>query len=344
MSTLIVGFFWYRPSPPHLGHTQLATHLILGGSGFLGRHVAARLAHRGETVIIGDRTPFPTLSSPLPPKQLSFVQLDLIAADWDALVASCDIVHHYVWSTIPQTANESPIADLDMNVRSTLALLDALRRRGGKRLIFASSGGTVYGRPKRIPVPEDHPLNPITAYGVSKVAVEKYLGFYNEYYGLDCRIARMSNPFGAGQDSRNLGAVTNFLGRALNGEKLMVWGDGEIIRDYIHVSDVTNGLIAVATASLNQFTETPVFNIASGKGLSLKQIICMIETKLGRSLDVQYVAGRAFDVPINVLDVARAKEILSWQPCLSFEQGLELAATDLQRNSPFSTLVGRHFE
>jgi UDP-glucose 4-epimerase len=318
----------------------LATHLILGGSGFLGRHVAARLVHRGETVIIGDRTPFPTPSSPLPPKQVSFARLDLIAADWDALVASCDVVHHYAWSTIPQTANENPIADLETNVRSTLALLDALRRRGGKRLIFASSGGTVYGKPKRIPVSEDHPLNPITAYGVSKVAVEKYLGFYRESYGLDCRIARMSNPFGAGQDPRrNLGAVTNFLGRALNGEKLMVWGDGEIIRDYIHVSDVTNGLIAVATASLDQFTETPVFNIASGKGLSLNQIISAIESKLGRSLNVQYVAGRAFDVPVNVLDVTRAEEILGWRPRLSFEQGLELAATDLQRNTPFSTLL-----
>jgi len=301
--------------------------------------VAASLAHRGETVIIADRTPFP-ISPSFASKQLSFVQLDLTAANWDALLASCDIVHHYAWSTIPQTANENPIADLETNVRSTLALLDALRRSGGKRLIFASSGGTVYGRPQQIPIPESHPLNPISAYGVSKVAVEKYLGFYREAYGLDCRIARMSNPFGAGQDPhRKLGAVTTFLGRALNGEKLTVWGNGEVVRDYIHISDVTNALVALATASLDRFTEVPVFNIASGKGLSLNQIVSTIESKLQRSLDVQYVAGRAFDVPVNVLDVRRAEEILGWRPKISFEQGLELAAADLQRNTPFSTLL-----
>ena len=96
--------------------------------------------HRGEMVIIGDRTPFPTPSSPLPPKQLFFAELDLIGADWDALVASCDVVHHYAWSTIPQTANENPIADLETNVRSTLALLDALRGRADKRLILPPRG------------------------------------------------------------------------------------------------------------------------------------------------------------------------------------------------------------
>ena len=184
------------------------------------------------------------------------------------------------------------------------------------------------------------PLTQLPPMGSLKWPLKNISAFTAQSYGLDCRIARMSNPFGAGQDPRrNLGAVTNFLGRALNGEKLMVWGDGEIIRDYIHVSDVTNGLIAVATASLDQFTETPVFNIASGKGLSLNQIISVIESKLGRSLDVQYVAGRAFDVPVNVLDVTRAEEILGWRTRLSFEQGVELAATDLQRNTPFSTLV-----
>src|SRR5262249_33595625 len=159
----------------------------------------------------------------------------------------------------------------------SLALLEALRRRQGKRLIFASSGGTVYGKPRKIPIPEDHPLNPIAAYGVSKAAVEKYIGFYRASYGLDCRIVRMSNPFGDGQDPRgNLGGVTTFLVRAFKGEKLVVWGDGEIVRDYIHVSDATSGLIAVATASLDEFTETPIFNIGSGKGYSLNQIIKVI--------------------------------------------------------------------
>jgi UDP-glucose 4-epimerase len=319
----------------------VATHLILGGCGFIGRHVAARLLRQGEKVVLADRQPLAEMPPGTPPDAFSFRAFDLVSADWDGLISDCDVIHHYAWSTLPQTANEDPVADLCTNVSSTISLLEAMRRRGEKRLVFASSGGTVYGKLKPIPVCEDHPLNPVTAYGVSKMAAEKYMGLYRERYGLDCRIARISNAFGAGQDPRrNQGAVTTFVLKALRGEKITIWGDGEVVRDYIHISDVTTALMALASAKLDNHRTLAVFNIGSGEGTSLNQIIKSIEERLSRRIDVEYVLPRAFDIPVNILNVTLAQEVLGWRRALSFNEGIEVAIEDMQgQTSSFSTLM-----
>lgn len=210
--------------------------MIFGGSGFIGRHVALALLGRGETVVIAERSPLREMPS-AEALRLSFVPCDLGSADWDVLLADGDIVHHYACSTVPETANKDPLADLDSNVRATVRLLEALQRKHGTRLIFPSSGGTGYGPLRYSPVREDHPLDPITVYGVSKVAIEKYLGFDRQIHNLDLRIARLSNPFGVGQNPHGKqGAATTFLNLAMADEPIEVWGDGSIIRDYIHIS------------------------------------------------------------------------------------------------------------
>jgi UDP-glucose 4-epimerase len=315
--------------------------LILGGCGFIGRHVGARLLRQGERVVLADRQPLAEKPPGATADTLSFRAFDLVSADWDGLIADCDVIHHYAWSTLPQTANEDPIADLSTNVSSTISLLEAMRRCGGKRLVFASSGGTIYGKLKQIPAREDHPLNPVTAYGVSKMAAEKYMGLYRELYGLDCRIARISNPFGAGQDpSRNQGAVTTFLLKALAGEKITIWGDGEIVRDYIHISDVTTAIAALASITLDPYPDLPVFNIGGGEGTSLNQIIETIESRLSRRIDVDYVAPRPFDIPVNILNVTLAQEVLGWRRALSFNEGIEVAIENMQgQTASFSTLM-----
>ena len=146
--------------------------------------------------------------------------------------------------SLPATANANPLGDLLGNVGATVALLDALARRGAARVVFASSGGTVYGRLERTPVPEDHRLAPITAYGAGKATAETYLGLYRSLHGLDCRVARIANPYGAGQDlSRGQGAVTTFLHHAITGQPISIWGSGEVVRDYIHISDTARGLV-----------------------------------------------------------------------------------------------------
>ena len=130
---------------------------------------------------------------------IAWQELELGSADWDRLVADADVVHHYAWSSIPASANGNPGGDLQINVGSTIDLLDALRRRGGGRVIFSSSGGTVYGKLNETPVREDHAVAPITAYGASKATAEIYLSLYRALHGLDCRIARVANPYGAGK-------------------------------------------------------------------------------------------------------------------------------------------------
>jgi UDP-glucose 4-epimerase len=315
------------------------THLILGGNGFVGRHVALHLASLGLKVTIASRST-PAVSFPRSvASSISWIQVDMATADWGALLSDIDVVHHYAWSTVPASANNDPYADLSANVGATVALLEEMRLlKTPPRLVFSSSGGTVYGKLQQIPVTEDHGLDPITAYGASKAAVEHYLGYYRSVHGLDCVVARVANPYGAGQSlSRGQGAVTTFISRALKREEIAIWGTGNIIRDYIHISDAAAGLAALALASMDMSGPWR-FNIASGQGTSLNQIIIELERILGRQLPVRRESERTFDVPVSVLDISLAQKTLSWEPSLSFSDGMTLTLRDLEIGNHFSTL------
>ena len=315
------------------------THLLLGGCGFVGRHVALLLAQRGHDVIVADRGP---LSVDFPEAfrdRISWRAFDLADADWDALIEGVDVIHHYAWSSIPATANENPIGDLTGNVAPTIALLEVIRKRerNRPRLVFTSSGGTVYGHLQQIPVGEGHPLNPLNAYGAGKAATEHYLNSYARQHGLDCRVARLSNPYGAGQNlARGQGAVTTFLYRALNGEPIVIWGDGEVVRDYVHVADVAGGLYVLACSE--NVGVNHVFNLGSGQGVSLNAIVSQLETDLGRRLEVRREAARPYDVPVSVLDISRMRDILHWTPSLSFSDGIRRTLSDLEKGRSFSSL------
>jgi UDP-glucose 4-epimerase len=311
--------------------------LILGGCGFIGRHVAVLLARAGHSVVLADREQ-PEFAFPADvTSRISWQPLEFASADWDALIANAAVVHHYVWTSLPASANNNPFGDLISNVDGTLALLEALRRRGGARIIFPSSGGTVYGKLQTIPVPEDHPLMPITAYGAGKATAEIYLGLYRVLHGVDCRVARIANPYGAGQNlARGQGAVTTFLHHALTNRPIIIWGDGEVVRDYIHVADVASALVALALCP--RLEEFHTFNIGSGLGISLNGIIAELERRLHRRLEVRRELARPFDVPVSVLDISRARKILRWEPCLSFAEGITRTMSDIASNAAFSEL------
>jgi UDP-glucose 4-epimerase len=311
-------------------------HVITGGSGFIGRHVAWLLASQHKTVTIASRTP---LNFEFPPdisKYISWVQLDTANANWDKLLEEADVVHHYAWTSLPASANSDPPADLAVNVTATLRLLDAARRRGC-RVVFASSGGTVYGVTLKVPVPEEHPLAPITAYGAGKAAAEIYLNLYRSLHRVDCRIARLANPYGAGQNTeRGQGAVSVFLGKALRNEPIVIWGDGAIVRDYIHICDAAASLVKLAQA--RDLGDHCVFNIGSGVGYSLNDVIIEIERLLDRRLNVEYAFARSFDVPVNILSIKRAQQILGWEPLLSFPAGLSRMLADMRADRRLSTI------
>lgn len=312
-------------------------HVILGGGGFIGRHVALRLVAAGKKVTLVVRHNGVVLLPQAIQDSCHVVTTELGAADWDELVATADVVHHYAWSSIPASANANPNGDLQANVCPTIDLLDALRRRGGGRVVFASSGGTVYGKVRELPVPEDHSLAPMSAYGTGKVTAEAFLGLYRSLYNVDCRIARIANAYGAGQDPRRgLGAVTTFLHNGLNKQPITIWGDGEIIRDYVHVSDISAFLVALAQAPRE---EAFIFNVGSGVGTSLNEIVSSIEQHLEYALVVQRTNHRNFDIPANILSIERAKQTLGWQPRLLFSDGLALTLADIREGKMTSTLL-----
>lgn len=294
--------------------------LVLGGAGFIGRHLCRALTVAGHRVTAcdlpsSDATGWPLIDG------VNWLACDLAdTASLAAPLAGADAIFHLVSTTIPKTSNDDPHADLQGNVAATLRLLDAaVRLPRPPRVVFVSSGGTVYGVPRTVPIPEDHPTDPLCAYGVGKLAIEKYLALYGHLHGLDYRILRTANPYGPGQiPGRGQGVIPVFLFRALRGEPLEIWGDGSVVRDYFHVDD----LCAALLAALGYRGAERIFNIGSGRGCSLNELIAAIGRLLGRDVACRYLPGRSCDVPVNVLDISRAATHLGWSPRVSLEDGL----------------------
>jgi UDP-glucose 4-epimerase len=234
-------------------------------------------------------------------------------------VSGCEVIIHLVSTTLPKNSNDDPVFDVEGNVIGTLRLLDAARAARVRKVVFISSGGTVYGIPREVPIPESHPTEPRVSYAIAKLAIEKYLELYQLLHGLDYVVLRVANPYGARQrvDAAQ-GDVAVFLDRALRNETIEIWGDGSVVRDYLHISDVARAFLR----AVDYTGEPRVFNIGSGAGCSLNELIGSIERLLGRPVARRYLAPRPFDVPRNVLDIARARDVLGWSPTVSLDEGL----------------------
>jgi len=205
-------------------------------------------------------------------------------------------------------------------------MLNSAVEYGVKRLVFVSSGGTVYGVPRQNPIPETHPTDPICSYGIHKLAVEKYLYLHRSLNQLDSVILRVSNMYGEHQRlDRPLGAVFHFVNHAVKGTPIDIWGDGSIRRDFIHVDDVVNALLMTMTYSGPEY----LFNIGSGRSVSLNELVQMIGKRLNRDIHVNYRPARAFDVHENLLDIRRAATELAWKPAINLEAGLDRVIASL---------------
>ena len=295
--------------------------LVLGGAGFLGSHLTESLLQPGPAVRVLDRA-----NADL--RNIRGLKGDLVfhggdfanANDLEDALRGVSQIYHLVSTTIPSSSNENPVYDVETNLVPTVRLLDLACKSGARRVVFLSSGGTVYGKPNTLPIPEDHPTRPMVSYGVVKVAIENYLRLFHHLHGLEYAILRLSNPYGPRQDPAGAqGAAAVFLGRALKNERISIWGDGSVVRDYIHVKDAVAGILAAGLAT----TPAQTLNIGSGQGTSLNELVQAIRTASGRELPVDYTPGRPFDVPANVLDIARAKASLGWEPKIPLAQGLK---------------------
>ena len=303
--------------------------LILGGKGFIGRSLCEALVSAGHTVRVFDLASSSAEAEWLKTNSVTFYPGDFTdPGSLDTCLDGVDIIFHLISATNPKTSNEAPVRDLHANVASTLHLLDqiiSLVRR--PKLIFFSSGGTVYGVPREIPIPEEHPNNPLCAYGVGKLAIEKYLALYRHLHGLDYQILRLANPYGKYQllDSGQ-GVVPAFLSHALRGEPLEIWGDGTVVRDYLHIDDVCVAALKV----MDYDGPERIFNIGGGQGASLNELIEMIRQLVGQPVSCRYLAGRACDVPVNILNISRAASFLEWQPQVSLREGMQQLLVSLK--------------
>jgi UDP-glucose 4-epimerase len=303
--------------------------LVIGGNGFIGSRLVAALIARNDKVAVLDRF---SARPDMDWSSTRYFQGDFHDADvlWEAL-QGVDTVYHLASSTVPSTADADPVADIQGNLIGTHRLLQAMRSHGVRRFCYFSSGGTVYGNPDAVPVPETHALRPISSYGIVKVAIEHYLAMSHRQGWLDPVIIRPSNPYGPGQATRGIqGAIAVFLGRALAGEGIQIWGDGDTVRDYIHIDDLIDlSLRAVESG------RGGVFNAGSGVGVSLNALCDCIRAVTGAELPVQYQPGRAFDVREIVLDVARARQELGWRPFIDLHEGVGSTWEAMKRKETF---------
>lgn len=304
--------------------------LVLGGGGFIGSHLSEALHAQGYAVRIFERPNihrFPSLRS----NKIDWFEGDFInPKDLSAAMDGCDIVFHLVSMTLPSSSNLNPIYDLQANAVGTLRLLEAAASHNIKKIVFVSSGGTVYGIPQTIPMTETHPTEPTCAYGISKLAIEKYLALYQQLQGLEYCVLRLANPFGPRQrTSTAQGAVTVFLEKALRGEEIEIWGDGSVTRDYFYVSDAVSALIK----SISYQGDVKIFNIGSGVGKSLNEILDVADQLMGIQIKRRYMPGRKFDVPVNILDNTLANKHLGWRPEVPFAEGLSRTLEWLRTSS-----------
>ncbi|MEQ1583419.1 MAG: NAD-dependent epimerase/dehydratase family protein, partial [Candidatus Nitrotoga sp.] len=299
------------------------------GGGFIGSAIADRLLLDGHELRIFERprvTPYRKFAES---ERVEWIAGDLSSThDVSDAIRGVDVVLHLVSTTLPKNSNDDPIYDVQSNLVATLQMLNAMVAHNVRKIVFISSGGTVYGNPMYLPVDEKHPTDPLVSYGITKLAIEKYLQMYSHLYGIRAITLRVANPYGERQRIETAqGAVGVFLHHALKGLPIEIWGDGSVTRDYIHVSDVAEAFVRAVGYS----GAKSCFNISSGAGTSLNELVDMLEDVLGKPVERHYLPGRPFDVPVSVLSNDLARDELKWAPSISMRDGIARAVEWMKR-------------
>lgn len=301
--------------------------LIMGATGFIGRNLLMRIYKNPECEITCFSRHAATLQEDFP--RAKFIEGTYDASfDFDRITQTQDCVYHLISTTYPATSNKNIQREISDNIVTAVNFLDACIKNKVKKVIFISSGGTVYGKTFTVPIKENTVTNPINSYGIQKLTIEKLLYLYNYMYNLDYRIIRLANPYGPYQRVHSgLGVISIFINKAINNEAIQVFGDGEIVRDYIYIDDVINGIINITSYNGSE----RIFNLGSGKGVSINEIVDEIEHVLNRALTVEHVPGRKVDVPVNILDMSRYNNEIGKISYTPLEQGIK-KTIDFQLN------------
>lgn len=291
--------------------------VVTGGAGFIGSHIVEQSIARGDQVAIIDNISTGKETHIHP--DASFYRLDLTS---DRLLGVLqkeepEVVIHQAAQVHVTTSVENPVYDATNNIIGTINLLEACRLTGVKKVVYASSAA-VYGNPEYLPIDEQHPIHPLSGYGISKFTPEHYLAVYHHLYGIQYTILRYANVYGIRQDPRGEGGVISiFVDKILSDQPLTIFGDGEQTRDYIYVEDVAKANLAAIAAG-----DGEIVNIGSGISTSLNDVVKLFHSISGKQLQVDYGSERPGDIKHSYFNIKKARSVLSWEPTISLAQGL----------------------
>ena len=294
--------------------------LVTGGAGFIGSNVADRLVALGHEVAVLDD--LSTGFREFVPRAARFVESDVtdgealnrFFAEWRP-----EVVAHHAAQIDVRTSVEDPVRDARINLLGGIQLLQTCSRHGVRKVLYASTGGALYGEGRRLPATEDHPVNPEAPYGASKHSLEHYLYIWKLLHGLDYTVLRYPNVYGPRQNPHGEAGVNAiFIGLMLEGKRPRIFGTGEQLRDYVFVDDIVEAnVLALGRGS----GET--VNIGSGVGVSVLQIFSELKSILGFEGEPIFDAPRPGEIQRIYLDASRAREVLGWRPRVGFREGLE---------------------
>jgi UDP-glucose 4-epimerase len=304
--------------------------LVTGGAGFIGSHIAeAFLAEGWDVTVLDDLSRGHQRNVPAGAR---FVKADIRSPEARTLVATggFDVLNHHAAQIDVRVSVDSPALDADINLVGTVNLLEGAGQGGVRRVVFASSGGVVYGDPEVVPTPEPAPKGPISPYGVSKLSGEYYLRALGALRGFEGLAMRYANVFGPRQDPKSeAGVVSIFVSRLLEHQKLTVFGDGRQTRDYVFVRDVARANVLAATAAVppGLDIDATAFNIATAVQTNVLDLAEKVGRVMGMKPEIEFAPPRAGELFRSSLDIGKAQRVLGWSPSVTFDDGLrELVA------------------
>jgi UDP-glucose 4-epimerase len=299
--------------------------LVTGGAGFIGSHIVDRLIENNYDVIILDNLTTGNKNNINP--KAEFVNADIRDKDLDEKInfKDVEVVIHQAAQINVRSSVENPIYDGDINVLGTINILEIIRKYNINKIVFASSGGAVYGEPNYLPVDENHSINPLSPYGLSKYVGEEYIKLYNRLYGIEYAILRYSNVYGERQDPKGeAGVISIFIDKMLKNENPIIFGDGNQTRDFVYVGDVAKANIM----ALNWKNE--VVNIGTGKETSVNELFNIIKNEIGFKGNAIYDKPREGEVYRIYLDIKKAKS-LGWKPEVGLKEGIKRVVNWMKR-------------
>jgi UDP-glucose 4-epimerase len=293
--------------------------LILGGSGFIGSHIVDKFLTAAWDVTVYDQQQ-ERFRPPHPSVQFIHGEFSNKGQLEDIVSLGFDVIIHSVGTTNLKASNDNPEYDVTANVIATLHLLEVCKKYKTPKMVFISSGGTIYGDSTAETLSEKELTMPICSYAISKLTIEKYLFMYHRLHGLNYVSLRLSNPYGMRQNPfSNQGALVVFLHRIISGEQIELWGDGSVVRDFIFVGDVANACYLASAKNVNG-----IFNIGSSEGISIKLLIEKLSSIANRAPKINWLPNRPFDVQQIILDCSVAKRELGWTPKVGLDEGAKL--------------------